>query len=131
MNKVKGNININIIDPPGFGPSKKDTIEDLALLTGSKVINEELGDDLELIEPSSLGGVEKAVTDDNSTVLTLYNTNDNVKERIKDINNKIDLEISKIFGLIAVVLASVNIFGGFIVTYRMLSMFKKKRKKKN
>ena len=92
MNKVKGNININIIDPPGFGPSKKDTIEDLALLTGSKVINEELGDDLELIEPSSLGGVEKAVTDDNSTVLTLYNTNDNVKERIKDINNKIKEE---------------------------------------
>ena len=92
MNKVKGNININIIDPPGFGPSKKDTIEDLALLTGSKVINEELCDDLELIEPSSLGGVEKAVTDDNSTVLTLYNTNDNVKERIKDINNKIKEE---------------------------------------
>ena len=38
----------------------------------------------------------------------------------------IDLSIAKIFGLIAVVLASVNIFGGFIVTYRMLSMFKKK-----
>ena len=38
-------------------------------------------------------------------------------------------EISKIFGIIAVVLASINIFGGFIVTYRMLSMFKKKPKK--
>ena len=38
-------------------------------------------------------------------------------------------EISKIFGIIAVVFASVNIFGGFIVTYRMLSMFKKKPKK--
>jgi len=37
-------------------------------------------------------------------------------------------DISKIFGLIAVTLASVNIFGGFIVTYRMLSMFKKKSK---
>ena len=37
--------------------------------------------------------------------------------------------ISKIFGIIAVVLASVNIFGGFLVTYRMLSMFKKKQKK--
>ena len=35
-------------------------------------------------------------------------------------------ETSKIFGIIGVVLASVNIFGGFIVTYRMLSMFKKK-----
>ena len=37
-------------------------------------------------------------------------------------------DISKIFGLIAVTLASVNIFGGFIVTYRMLSMFRKKPK---
>ena len=36
--------------------------------------------------------------------------------------------ITKIFGLIAVFLASINIFGGFIVTYRMLSMFKKKTK---
>ncbi|MCR9256663.1 MAG: NAD(P) transhydrogenase subunit alpha [Alphaproteobacteria bacterium] len=37
-----------------------------------------------------------------------------------------DWSLSKIFGLIAVILASVNIFGGFIVTQRMLSMFKKK-----
>ncbi|PKU26292.1 NAD(P) transhydrogenase subunit alpha [Telmatospirillum siberiense] len=36
--------------------------------------------------------------------------------------------LSKIFGFLAVVLASVNIFGGFIVTQRMLSMFKKKQK---
>ena len=42
----------------------------------------------------------------------------------------IELSIAKIFGLIAVVLASVNIFGGFIVTYRMLSMFKTKTTKK-
>jgi NAD(P) transhydrogenase subunit alpha len=39
-------------------------------------------------------------------------------------------EVSKIFGMIGVILASVNIFGGFIVTYRMLSMFKKKSKTK-
>lgn len=39
-----------------------------------------------------------------------------------------DFTWSKIFGFIAVVLASVNIFGGFIVTQRMLSMFKKKQK---
>ena len=37
---------------------------------------------------------------------------------------------SKIFAMIGVILASVNIFGGFIVTYRMLSMFKKKSKPK-
>ena len=39
-----------------------------------------------------------------------------------------DMNISKIMGFIAVTLASVNIFGGFIVTQRMLSMFKKKEK---
>ena len=38
-------------------------------------------------------------------------------------------DTSKVFGIIGVVLASINIFGGFIVTYRMLSMFKKKPKK--
>lgn len=43
----------------------------------------------------------------------------------------LDMNISKIFGLLAVTLASVNIFGGFIVTYRMLSMFKSKNKKKD
>ena len=37
-----------------------------------------------------------------------------------------DSTISKYFGLVAVCLASVNIFGGFVVTNRMLSMFKKK-----
>ena len=41
----------------------------------------------------------------------------------------IDMNISKIFGFLAVVLASVNIFGGFVVTNRMLSMFKKKERK--
>ena len=39
----------------------------------------------------------------------------------------IDSSLSKIFGLIAVTLAAVNIFGGFVVTNRMLSMFKKKQ----
>nr|WP_169569810.1 NAD(P) transhydrogenase subunit alpha [Sneathiella limimaris] len=39
-----------------------------------------------------------------------------------------DLNLAKIFGFIAIVLASVNIFGGFLVTQRMLAMYKKKQK---
>ncbi len=39
------------------------------------------------------------------------------------------IDFSKIMGFFAVILASVNIFGGFIVTHRMLAMFKKKKKK--
>ena len=39
-----------------------------------------------------------------------------------------ELNIAKIFGFVAIVLASVNIFGGFLVTQRMLAMYKKKQK---
>lgn len=42
-----------------------------------------------------------------------------------------EMNVSKVFGFIAVVLASVNIFGGFVVTNRMLAMFKKKDKTKS
>jgi NAD(P) transhydrogenase subunit alpha len=38
----------------------------------------------------------------------------------------LDMSMAKVFGFIAVILASINIFGGFIVSQRMLSMFKKK-----
>ena len=40
-------------------------------------------------------------------------------------------DISNIFGFLAIVLAAVNIFGGFLVTQRMLQMYKKKKKIKN
>jgi len=92
MNKVKGNIKVNIIDTPGFGPTRRDTIEDLALLTGAKLIDEELGDDLDLIRPDCLGQVVKSVTDNRTTVLTTGAINESVQERIKDIRDKIDKE---------------------------------------
>ena len=40
------------------------------------------------------------------------------------------LEISNIFGFLAILLAAINIFGGFLVTQRMLQMYKKKKKNK-
>jgi len=97
MNKVKGNIKVNIIDLPGFGPTKLDTIEDLALLTGAKVINEELGDDLDLIDVDCLGKAEKSVTDDKNTVLTTYDVADSLDERIKDVKKAIKNEKNPFF----------------------------------
>ena len=82
MNKVKGNIKINIIDLPGFGPTKKDTCEDIAILTGATLLNEELGDDLDAITPEDLGEAEYAATDDSSTVLTLDGMSDEIEDRI-------------------------------------------------
>ena len=84
MNKVKGNIKINIVDLPGFGPTKNDTCEDLAILTGATIINENLGDDLDLITPEHLGEAQFAVTDDKNTVITtIDDVQQNLPKRIK------------------------------------------------
>ena len=86
MNKVKGNIKVNIVDLPGFGPTKKDTCEDLAILTGATVMNEELGDDLDLMKPDLLGEAEFATTDDKTTVITtIEELNEDISERIDQV----------------------------------------------
>tara|TARA_B100001063_G_scaffold117649_1_gene109841 strand:- start:564 stop:2126 length:1563 start_codon:yes stop_codon:yes gene_type:complete len=96
-NKVKGNIKVNVIDLPGFGPTKQDTTEDLAILTGAKVINEELGDDLDLIQPDILGQAIKSVTDDKNTVLTIMDQGPILNERIEKVENKIKEEKNPYF----------------------------------
>ena len=85
MNKVKGNIKVNIIDLPGFGPTKKDTCEDLAVLTGAKVVNEELGDDLDGISLDILGEAEYATTDEHNTVITTLELENDISERIDQV----------------------------------------------
>jgi len=91
-NKVKGNIKVNIIDTPGFGPTRRDTVEDLAFLTGAKVMSEELGDDLDLIDPNCLGRAEKAVTDATNTVLQIGELQVDLSERISLVEEKIKNE---------------------------------------
>ena len=90
MNKVKGNIKVNIIDLPGFGPTKDDTVADLAFLVGAKVINEQLGDDLDLINIDCLGEAYTAITNDKNTVLTIDTPEDEMEERIASIKKTID-----------------------------------------
>lgn len=91
-NKVKGNIKVNIVDPPGFGPTKADAMEDLAFLTGAKVINEELGDDLDLIDVSILGRAKKAVTDNKTTVIQTEYLEQDIQGRINSVREKIKNE---------------------------------------
>ena len=89
MNKVKGNIKVNIVDLPGFGPTKKDATEDLAIMTGATVINEELGDDLDLINVEHLGEAEYVVTSDSNTVITLEEMTDEINERVEQVSKKV------------------------------------------
>jgi len=65
-------------------------VADLAFLVGATAINEELGDDLDGISLNVLGEVEKAVTDDKNTVLTIETPEEQLEERIVSIKKTID-----------------------------------------
>jgi len=90
MNKVKGNIKVNIIDAPTFGINKKDTLDDLAMLTGATVVNEDLGDDMDLIEPEHLGSCLKAISDREETIIQIEETPEEVLEIIEQLQNQIE-----------------------------------------
>ena len=92
MNKVKGNIKVNIVETPGFGPTRKDSAEDLAILTGATLFNEELGDDLDAITADDLGEADYAETDDKNTVLTIDDMHVKAEGRIEDVIKKISEE---------------------------------------
>ena len=120
MNKLKGNIKINIIDAPTFGVNRKEIFDDLALLTGATVINEDLGDDLDLIQPDILGTCVKSITSQEETILHIGETPEGVLEIIEDIkksllenpsaNKVIALEkrLARLTGRIALVKVGAN-----------------------
>ena len=90
MNKVKGNIKVNVINAPTYGVSKKDTLNDLALLTGATVINEDLGDDMDLIQPEYLGSCLKSITTDLETIIQVEDNNPDVEKLVKDLRDQIE-----------------------------------------
>ena len=90
MNKVKGNIKVNIIDAPVYGISKKDTLSDLCAVTGATLINEDLGDDMDIIDPEHLGSCLKSVTNHEDTIMQVdLSSNEEVIETINLIEEQI------------------------------------------
>ena len=83
MNAVKGNIKVNVIDPPSFGLKRKDILEDLALLVGAKVFDESLGDSIDAITPDMLGEADRAISDKDGTVLVTAEKSAEATERIE------------------------------------------------
>jgi len=90
MNKMKGNIKVNVIDLPTYGITKKEVMEDLSMLTGAKIINEDLGDDMDLIDIEMLGTCVKAVTNNEETVLQIEGRTEEVEEKIKSIQEELE-----------------------------------------
>ncbi len=89
MNKSKGNIKVNVINAPTFGINRKEIFDDLALLTGATLINEDLGDDLDLIQPDLLGTCIKSVTNHEETILHVGETKEEVLEIVDDIKKSL------------------------------------------
>ena len=92
MNKMKGNIKVNVIDAPTYGINKQQMLQDLSLLTGATIINEDLGDDMEMIQVDHLGACLKSVTSHQDTVLQIEQASEEVDDVIKTLKKNLAKE---------------------------------------
>jgi chaperonin GroEL len=91
VNKIRGTLQCVAVKAPGFGDRRKAMLEDVAILTGGKVIAEELGIKLESITLNDLGRAKRIVVDkDNTTLVDGAGKRADIEGRIKQIRAQID-----------------------------------------
>lgn len=91
VNRLRGSLNIAAVKAPGFGDRRKAMLEDIAILTGGKVISEEMGMTLESATMEVLGTAAKVVIDkDNTTIVNGAGDKSNVEARVAQIRNEIE-----------------------------------------
>ncbi len=91
VNKIRGTLNVAAVKAPGFGDRRKAMLEDIAILTGGKVISEEMGAKLEKTELTDLGTAKRIVIDkDNTTIIDGAGDKASLEGRVKQIRAQID-----------------------------------------
>jgi chaperonin GroEL len=91
VNKIRGTLAATAVKAPGFGDRRKAMLEDIAILTGGKVIAEELGIKLENVTLQDLGRAKRIVVDkDNTTVIDGAGKKADIEGRIKQIRAQIE-----------------------------------------
>jgi len=91
VNKIRGTFDCVAVKAPGFGDRRKQMLEDLAILTGGRVITEDLGLKLENAEISDLGQAHKiTITKDDTTIVEGEGNKEDLKERISQIRRQIE-----------------------------------------
>lgn len=91
VNKLRGTLKIAAVKAPGFGDRRKAMLEDIAILTGGRVISEETGFKLENAQLEDLGSAKKVSIDkDNTTIVEGAGSSDDIKGRIEQIKKQID-----------------------------------------
>jgi chaperonin GroEL len=91
VNKIRGTLSACAVKAPGFGDRRKAMLEDIAILTGGKVISEDLGIKLENVTLSDLGRAKRISIDkDNTTIVEGGGKPDKIAGRVKVIKNQIE-----------------------------------------
>jgi chaperonin GroEL len=95
VNRLRGRMNICAVKAPGFGDRRKQYLGDLAMLVGAEVVSEEVGMDLENVDPKILGTATKIVIDkDVTTVIGGGGSKKDVTARCDQIRNQIETATS-------------------------------------
>ena len=95
LNKLRGTFNVVAVKAPGYGDRRKAMLEDIAILTGSTVISEDLNMDLKDTEISMLGSAKKVKVDkDNTTIVEGKGDKKTLEERVNLIRQQIEAEES-------------------------------------
>jgi len=91
VNKLRGTLNVLAVKAPGFGDRRKAMLEDIAILTGGKVISEEVGRKLDSVTVEDLGKARRVTADkDKTTIVEGKGSDDAIKARIKQIKAQIE-----------------------------------------
>jgi chaperonin GroEL len=91
VNKLRGTLNIAAVKAPGFGDRRKAMLEDIAILTGGKVISEDLGIKLENVKLEDLGRAKKITIDkDNTTIVEGNGKQSDIEGRVKTLRAQIE-----------------------------------------
>src|SRR5271170_364693 len=91
VNKIRGVLNTCAVKAPGFGDRRKAMLEDIATLTGGKMIAEDLGLKLESLTLNDLGKAKRIVVDkDNTTLIDGSGKKEQIEARVKQIRTQID-----------------------------------------
>ncbi len=91
VNKLRGILNIAAVKAPGFGDRRKAMLEDIAILTGGRVITEDLGIKLESVELSDLGEAKRiSITKENTVIVEGGGTSEGITGRVNQIRKQIE-----------------------------------------
>ena len=91
VNKLRGTFQVCAVKAPGFGDRRKAILEDIAILTGGKLISEDIGIKLESVTVDMLGRAKKVVVDkDNTTIVEGLGKAADIKARVEQIKKQIE-----------------------------------------